>query len=169
MSESPQMITALIRTMPHRRELFERAKSSVESQGCAFFIHESTLVCDYSYNLYCNTLRDKVADGFYFYLDDDDIAIRGSIEKILPLLKEDHANIVQMLRNGIPKPRNDQFVRRGCIGGPCLILHSKYKHISDWTAEEWGDWAWIQGVIRQLPINFINIPLVDAGSRSHGK
>lgn len=163
------MITALIRTHPGREELTKRAFESVRSQGIMNLVWQGEKVSDYSYNLYANKLKELVNDGFFFFLDSDDVVIPGAINKIITSLKPDHANIVQMLRNGRPKPRTPQHIKRGYIGGPCLILHSQYKSISDWTATECGDWDWINGVIKHLPINFISVPLVDAGKRSHGK
>gem|GEM_PF-5407716 len=162
-------ITALIRTHPGREELTKRAILSAESEGIAVNVYQGEKVNDFSYNLYSNTLKEQVQDGYFFFLDSDDVVIPGAVEAIKPLLIEDQANIIQMLRNGQPKPLSRRFIQRGCIGGPCLILHSKYKAISDWTAEEAGDWLWVEGVIKQLPINFISIPLVNAGKRSHGK
>lgn len=165
------MITALIRTHPGRENLVVRAISSAANELIHFIVYEGEKVSDFSYNLYCNKLKDQVEDGWFFFLDSDDFVIKGSMNKIYPYLtdiNEDKALIVQMLRNGRPKPRNG-LIEKGKIGLPCMILHSKHKHLADVTATEDGDYQWIKSVTDKIGYEFIPIPLVDAGKRNHGK
>ena len=160
------MITALIRTHPGREELTKRAIESAD--GCNIILHKGEKVNDYSYNLYCNELKSKVEDGFFFFLDSDDFVIPGAVEKIKSYLKEDVATIVPMLRNGMRRPSRPE-IKKLRIGMPCLILHSKNKDLAHVTATETGDYDWIKGVTDKMNWQFINIPLVNAGKRSHGK
>lgn len=161
-------LTALIRTHPGREQQTERAIKSAENNGCAMILFNGQKVEDFSYNLYCNELKSQVEDGYFFFLDSDDFVIDGAIDLIRPKLKEACANIVQMLRNGRPKPAANT-IKRGHIGMPCLVLHASHKDVADVTAKEIGDYEWISSVANKLPINFIPIPLVNAGSRSHGR
>lgn len=162
-------LTALIRTHPGREELTKRAIKSCKQQGVDYIIHQGEKVNDYSYNLYCNELKAKVNEGYFFFLDSDDVIVSGAIPIIKSSLEPNRANICQMLRSGKPKPSRKEYIREGFIGMPCLILHYSHKFLSDVTATENGDWIWIKGVIEKLPINFISFPMVDAGRRSHGK
>lgn len=160
------MITVLIRTHPGREQ---QTKKAIESaKGCNVILYKGEKVNDYSYNLYCNELKSKVPDGYFFFLDSDDFIIPGAIEKIKEHLKEDVATICQMLRNSTPKPTCSEVIR-GKIGLPCLILHSKYKNLADITAKETGDFDWILEVVNWMKWEFLPIPVVDAGKRSRGK
>lgn len=162
------MITALIRTIDTREELFERAVLSAAHDNINYVAMKCEMVKDYSYNLYCNELKAKVNEGYFFFLDDDDYIIPFAINAIRPYLNPDKALIVQMLRNGRPKPREGK-IEKGKIGLPCMILHSKHKHLADVTAEETGDFDWIKAVTDKIGFDFVPIPLVDAGKRNHGK
>lgn len=161
------MITALIRTHPGRGELTKRAILSATSNGCKYIVYNGEKVNDYSYNLYCNELKAQVTEGHFFFLDSDDFIIPGSLKKIEPYL-ENKAIVCQMLRNGFAKPRIGQVVR-GQIGLPCLILHHSLKFIANVTDNEYGDYDYIKAVTKKVPWIFLKIPLVNAGSRSHGK
>lgn len=163
-----QGITALIRVHTGREKLSDIAIESVCGECSYHALHFGDAVNDYSYNLYCNKLKDLVHHGYFFFLDSDDVVIPGAIQKIIPYLNEDKALIVQMLRNGRPKPRNGQ-IERGKIGLPCMILHSKHKHLADVTATEDGDFQWIKSVTDKIGYEFVPIPLVDAGKRNRGK
>lgn len=162
------IITALIRTHDGREELTKRAVSSCFKECNYKKIHFGKPVEDYSYNLFCNIMKSLIKDGYFFFLDSDDVLIPGAIENIKPYLREDKALIVQMLRNGRPKPRNG-LIEKGKIGLPCMILHSKHKHLADVTANEYGDYEWIKAVTDKIGYEFVPIPLVDAGQRRRGK
>lgn len=162
------MITVLIRTHPGREELVKRAIWSVENEYWSYEVYNGEKVNDYSYNLYCNELKQLVGDGWFMFLDSDDVLIPGSLAKIIPYLQEDKALIVQMLRNGRPKPRNG-LIERGKIGMPCMILHSKWKDLADVGDKYDSDYQWIKDVTDKIGYEFVPIPVVDAGSRSHGK
>lgn len=164
------MITALIRTHKGREELFQRAVESCEIQGVNVIDYYDYLGPrpDFSYNLICNILKDQVQEGYFFFLDSDDFIIPGAIEELLPHLEPDKAIIVKMLRNGRPKPMINR-IERGRIGLPCLVLHSKHKHLAEVTAVVQGDYEWIKAVSEKLPVKYVNVVLVNAGKRSHGK
>lgn len=156
-------ITALIRTHPGR----DLARTLESCKGITHIIHYGEKTEGYEYNLYCNTLKAQVNDGYFFFLDSDDVVIQGAIDLICPFLSPDKATIVQMLRNGRPKPRTSEIVR-GKIGMPCMILHHSMKDIADLDDTVCADYNWIKAVTGKIPYNFIPIPLVDAGKRNHG-
>jgi hypothetical protein len=162
------MITCLIRTIPGREKLFKKAWLSAEDQWVVVDYIYSERVNDYSYNLLCNLLKDRVRSGYFFFLDDDDYLIPGAIEKIRPHLEPGKALIVQMLRNGVAKPARAEIVK-GRIGLPCMILHHSHKNIADVEAHEYGDYSFIKNVCDKIPWKFVPIPVVNAGRRNHGK
>jgi hypothetical protein len=128
----------------------------------------------YFYDLYCNTLKLMVTDGWFFFLDDDDqLASNTVLEELADQLKQPGAIICQMLRNGLAKPRDNyiksKIIAEGKIGLPCLVLHSKYKEIGALDGEKAGDYRYIKAVTEQVPTKFICLPMVDAGARGHGQ
>jgi hypothetical protein len=140
---------------------------------------EWTFMCfdksiQYFYDLYCNDLKQIVNDGWLFFLDDDDQLITPTVlEELAVHMTEPGAIICQMLRNGVPKPRDSyikhQIVEEGKVGLPCLVLHSIYRHIGQLDGQKGGDYRYVKEVISQVPTKYICLPLVDAGSRSHGQ
>lgn len=128
----------------------------------------------YYYDLYCNHLKVFVTDGWFFFLDDDDILCSPTVlEELADQLKQPGAIICQMLRNGLAKPRDNyikhKIIEEGKIGLPCLVLHSKYKDIGALDGEKGGDYRYIKHVTGLVPTKYICLPLVDAGTRGHGQ
>lgn len=159
------MITALIRTHG-TRDVTNTVKSC---EGINVIVQHFPTVGDYSYNLYCNEMKSQVTDGYFFFLDSDDAVIPGAVDKITPHLREDRALIVQMLRNGLPKPRRQPPIRRGAIGMPCMVLHHTMKDVADLDDTGYADYTWIKAVTDKVPYLFVPIPLVNAGKRGMGK
>lgn len=169
------LINILIRVS--RPALFERCMQSILKQTYSNYrvhVHKCTGAIGYSYNLYCNTLKAAVQDGWFFYLDDDDILVDSTalarISKYL--LNEDHIVICQMLRNGKPKPpdrlQESLTVHRGKIGMPCFFLHAKHKNVAHFIATEDADYRFIRAAVHRLSPAFCKEVVVDAGSRGHG-
>lgn len=169
-------ITILIRTHPGREQSVLAAEFSVHHQQYTnvhveLFYGEKTP--GYEYNLYCNELKSRVEDGWFFFLDSDDQLVHGALHKLAPhLIDPDEAVIVQMIRVSRghirSKPVRDE-IARGKIGMPCMILHAKHKDLADVTATEDGDYQWIKAVTDKLKWKFVPIPVVNAGRRGHGK
>lgn len=191
--ESP-LITILIRTS-NRPELFTRCIESVKNCGYmprkVIISYDNTEALRYIpagteaipiapdrqypffYDMYCNVLKLAVPDGWFLFLDDDDQLIPGALKALSDHLTEPGAIICQFIRNGVPKPRDNyirhKIVEEGKIGLPCLVLHSDYRHIGQLDGQKGGDYRYIKEVISQVPTKYICLPLVDAGSRSHGQ
>jgi hypothetical protein len=136
--------------------------------------YKCTGAIGYSYNLYCNTLKAAVTEGWFFYLDDDDILVDNTaLERISKfLLNEDHIVICQMLRNGVPKPtdrlQDTLTIHRGKIGMPCFFLHAKHKNVAHFIASEDADFRFIRAAVNRLSPAFCKVIVVNAGMRSHG-
>lgn len=127
------------------------------------------------YDLYCNDLKLIVNEGWFFFLDDDDILTTPTVLQELSehLTGPHEAIICQFLRNGVPKPA-DNYIRKrmvweGKIGLPCLVLHSKHKALSGLDGQKAGDYRYIKEVTDQVNTKFITLPLVSAAARGHGK
>lgn len=129
----------------------------------------------YDYNLFCNILKADLTKGWFMFLDDDDVlAAPDVLENISKrLVDEDTFYIVQMLRNGRPKPAgvfmDRKQILRGHIGMPCFFLHSKHKNIAHFDNTVCADYNFIKEVSGKLKTKFIKQIVVDAGKRSNGK
>lgn len=190
------LINILIRTS-NRPQLFARCLQSIEQQTYenthVIVGYDNDRVKDYIpkgidaipvhankgypffYDLYCNQLKKYVMDGWFLFLDDDDILDRPTaLEELARHLCGEHEAIIcQMRRNGNPKPRlnyiKNKIVREGHIGLPCLILHSRHKELSGLDGYHAGDYRYIQSVITMVNPLFLPLVVVDAGARGHGK
>jgi hypothetical protein len=164
------LIHILIRT--HRPDMFARCMKSVNECGynpiSVMVIDGTGYGSNYRYNELCNTMKEDVDTGWFFFLDDDDVIIPGALSKISEHLIGTTPVIVQMLRNGTPKPSID-IIRPGHIGLPCMILHHSHKNVADVVARACGDYDWIKAVTDKLSYKWVPVPLVDAGLRSHGQ
>jgi hypothetical protein len=130
---------------------------------------------DYEYNLLCNDLKERVTEGWFFFLDDDDTLFnRDAIAGIIPYLKDpETAVICQFMRGTWPKPPHDfirdEIIADGHIGLPCLILHHSKKHIADIQNAVNGDYLWIKEVADKMPVEFVQHVLVNSPKRNYGK
>lgn len=127
----------------------------------------------YFYDLYCNDLKEKVTDGWFLFLDDDDQLLPGALSQLAAHLTEPGAIICQFIRNGIPKPRDNyirhKVIQEGKIGLPCLVLHHSYKQIGQLDGQKGGDYRYIKEVTSKVPTKFITLPLVTTDRRSFGE
>lgn len=124
--------------------------------------------CPAWYNLYCNELKKLVTYGYWCVIDDDDYVLPNQLELIVPHLKEDACNLIQMSRNGRKKPLKPEIVS-GKVGMPCFILHSKHKNISNFDGSTNADYKFIKEVSEVLGINWIEKVLVTCDRRSYGR
>jgi glycosyltransferase involved in cell wall biosynthesis len=192
----PPLINILIRTS-NRPHLFARCLQSIEQQtyphthvivgydndGALDYIPDhidkvpvsSNKAIPYYYDLYCNQLKRYVNNGWFMFLDDDDmLATPTVLQELAQHLTGDHEAVVcQFLRNGLPKPRANymrhRIVREGCIGLPCLVLHSRHKDLSGLDGYKAGDYRYIKTVTERVKTLFVPLVLVAADRRSHGQ
>lgn len=131
----------------------------------------------YNWNLYCNDLKERVTEGWFFYLDDDDYIInKFALSQIAPHLSEEYGTICQFNRGRRAKPIlkpgnvNPSEIIKGRIGGSCIFLHHTHKNVADWDGDKAADYRFIRDVAQKLPLKFINIVVVQAGNNGlHGK
>ena len=123
----------------------------------------------YFYDEYCNILKSLVTEGYFMFLDDDDILSSPDIiERLLPLLSPEHGQLVQLKRNSTICPNSISF-SSGKIGMPCLILHHSHKGLADITVDGAGDYVWINKVSKLLPLKFEPLIVVESFNRGNGK
>ena len=136
------LINILIRTS-QRKFLFERCLASIISQTYKNIrvIVSYDFECDYIpdwcdkvqvqkgtegyyWNLYCNELKERVTDGWFMFIDDDDfIYSKSAIGDIVKHLTNQEVGIIcQFLRGQMRKPglvqMRNKTIKRGLIGMP---------------------------------------------------
>lgn len=128
----------------------------------------------FHYNLYCNNLKELITDGWFFYLDDDDVLLNGNVLTNISkhLTDPNTAIICQFLRGTRPKPSdilmNTKQIVRGKIGLPCIFLHHSKKHIADFVATEDADYRFIKEVASKMKVKFVKQVVVSSPRRSQG-
>jgi hypothetical protein len=147
-----------------------------------FKIRAEGITGTHPWNHYCNTLKDKVQYGWFFYLDNDDYLREGALEILKQNIVRHRGSwgfIFQFMRNGRPKP-NDRLmqegkIQRGRIGGGCIVLHAACKNFATWRTEKGADYHFIADTAaamkkRNLPLTFVPQVLQIAGNNGlHGK
>lgn len=129
------------------------------------------------WNLYCNDLKSKVTEGWFFFLDNDDYLANGALMKLAEVIKDTDpvtGIICQFDRNGRPKPSDvlirNQIIEKGRIGGGCIVLHHTTKNLANWDGEQAADFRFIEKIKSWLPLKFIHLVLQIAGNNGlHGK
>lgn len=186
------LINILIRTTKGRLELLDRCLKSIYSQTylntniiiCydyddfpampSFYVQPNLALGAYYYNDYCNFLKAKVPNGWFFFLDDDDYLVNGTaLERIAQHFEGNSAIICQMSRdNGKVKPSDELMdlrqITSGKIGLPCLVLHSDHIALSDIAPVENGDYLWIKSITNAVEPKFVKEVLVHSPKRSFG-
>lgn len=126
---------------------------------------------EFSYNLYCNDLKDAVTDGYFLFLDDDDQLLPGALHDIAPHLTGPGV-ICQFLRNEWRRPTDAQMranvIRKGHIGLPCIILHHSVKNLANVGPNEDSDYQYIMEMTQKVQLKWVKIPVVSSVVRSKG-
>lgn len=186
------MINILIRTS-YRPTLFKRCLESIYSQPHG----ELRIICSYDddrcleyipenierirvykstekffFDGYCNSLKEMVTSGWFFFLDEDDYLLPNALLKIERKLRGD-GMLCQFRRGHKTKPSDSMLMRkkiiRGKVGMPCLILHHSKKNIAylDGSLDA-PDYFWIKEVADKVKLTYVPIPLVMAERRGNG-
>ncbi len=187
------LINILIRTS-QRKELFQRCINSITKQTYknyrvivsndrgADYIPEwcQTVTVtpglkDYYWNLYCNELKEQVKDGWFFFLDDDDMLIDSTaLARISAhMINQDEGIICQFTRWGRRKPStycmNSKQIMRGKIGMPCIFLHHSQKGIAYFDDKPAADYRFIKEVSGKIKLNFVHEVVVETDRISKGR
>lgn len=120
----------------------------------------------YFYNGYCNKLKSVPMEGKFFFLDDDDILLDGSLQAIADNCNS-LVNIVRFSRGGRLKPFTDDVIN-GQIGMPCLVLDSTLASFADIEETEDGDFLWITKIVQSFEPKYHNFAVVYSEKRSFG-
>lgn len=185
------LINILIRT-GKRKDLFLRCLKSIQSQTYKNIriivstdgyqikgVENIEVVPDlrypYYWNLYCNELKELVNDGWFFFLDDDDVLESSqALEKMLPHLTDESAAVIcQFKRWDNKKPsdlqiKNRQIIR-GMIGMPCIFLHHSQKSVSYFDGYKAADFRFIKDVAQKIKTKFVSHVIVRTDRISKGK
>jgi glycosyltransferase involved in cell wall biosynthesis len=107
-----------------------------------FFIDDASHK-KYKFNLYCNTLLDKVEKGYLLFLDDDNIFIGNRALEMINWCSGDHKIITWNFL------RPDRLIYKSDINSPLnlgeidtsnVCICSSIKNDSSWTDEQYGDY-----------------------------
>lgn len=184
-----ELINILIRTS-NRPELFRRALKSITDQSypniriiiCydnqeaikyipsgleSFYIPEINIDRGqpYYYDAYCNLLKERVTDGWFMFLDDDDYLMPDVLTK---MTLDAPAILHQLQRRETIVPTGLDF-KRGLIGMPCLMLHHTLKCIANIPGTGQGDYFWIKAVMDKVGLSFRPLIVVGSDGRGLGK
>lgn len=119
----------------------------------------------YGYDLYCNTLKSMVEDGYFVIIDDDNI-LKPNILKELPL--SGPGLIVQVQIGNHIAPVDLNF-KPGMAGMPCMILHHSLKDLADISPHGKGDSYWIKSVLSKVALPFIPMVVVFGETKGLGR
>jgi len=102
----------------------------------------------YYWNLYCNDLKAQVKDGWFFFLDDDDVLDNPYVLEKMENLLHDDVHIFQFDRCGTIKPSNkymdEKKIERGKIGMPCIVMHHSVKKAANFDGKKGADYRFIK-------------------------
>lgn len=192
------MINLLIRNSIGRYELLKRCLKSVSVQtykpinlfistdspeakedtirAIDFVKNHRTTIIDvtpdpekkFYWNLYCNTLKAQIVEGWFMYLDSDDFLNNPNVLMNLShhLKNEKYAVMCRFLRHGRPKPSGRYMgkIIRGAIGGSCIVLHHTHKDLANWQSCKGADYLFMKDIASKLPIRWTDVVVVEAGN-----
>lgn len=121
----------------------------------------------YKFNLYCNTLMNRVTDGWIMFLDDDDMFCHDKVLKMINehLLEQNIVYVWKFLRpDKIIYPEDVNNVHLGEIASCAFIFHSCHKLKSKWPGKQCGDFYFFKSLTKMLFIVFIDTILTRTSS-----
>jgi hypothetical protein len=117
----------------------------------------------YKFNLYCNSLLDKVDDGYIMFMDDDDCYTHNYALNIISDNIKSHEDLLvwKLLRTDkLIYPNDVNNIKLGEISTVNFCFHSKYKNKSMWSDKQYSDYNFYSNLVSNKDINF-NIKFVD--------
>ncbi|MDR3551207.1 MAG: glycosyltransferase family A protein [Candidatus Babeliales bacterium] len=194
------LINILIRTS-NRPDLFKRCLQSIYDQNypnVRIIVSVDNDLVDYipdgietirvqknnlefGYDLYINSLKGMVNDGYFFCLDDDDTLTPNVLNE---LVLDAPAILVQISHlDKLYPPKDKQVVNGnvieidkisnigpGQVGFPCLILHHSLKNLADIKLGDKvsNDYVWISEIQSKVELKFQPIILVVCDQKGNG-
>lgn len=113
------------------------------------------------YNLYVNDLIDRVTDGWYVVIDDDDIILENLVSSINNICWDDDSVYIfkiDFMGKEIPSHSFGKSITFGDISSPCIVMNFKNKDIAKWKPVRGGDFNYIKDIVEsgKLRVNFVN-------------
>lgn len=124
----------------------------------------------YYWNLYCNHLKHEVKEGWFMFLDDDDVLAGPDVIENMERILHDDAHLFQFSRCGNVKPSNEYMdkrkIERGKVGMPCIVLHHSIKSAIQFDGDKGADYRFIKSISEVVDIKFNKLVLVSCDN--HG-
>ena len=121
----------------------------------------------FPWNLYLNTLMNKVRDGWIMFMDDDDMySDNSALDLIAASLGNESSMLVWRLRfpDGRYVPAvnymgKTPFTRKQ-IAMPCFAFHSKWKNLIRFDGQRAGDFRMANHLQQFLEVKWLDLTLV---------
>lgn len=134
-----------------------------------FPIEEKACREKYKFNLYCNTLLEKVSDGWIMFLDDDDMFCHNDALAMINenIHNEDETYLWKEWKpDKLVFPKDTSNVHFGEIGSCGYMFHSNHKSKSKWVAKRGGDFDFYHGLSKHTKGVFLDLVLTRTISTS---
>ena len=184
-----QLINILIRTS-NRPESFKKCISSILEQE---YINYNVIICydkpesleylnnyrenenityfpihieseeKYKFNLYCNSLLEKVEKGYIMFLDDDDLLAHNKVFSIINDNLNDSNDLIiwKFFRpDMIIYPKNIKNIKFGEIDTTSICFHFSHKNKSKWGDKQYGDYNFYSKLLNTHNFNLVFIPFI---------
>jgi glycosyltransferase involved in cell wall biosynthesis len=111
----------------------------------------------FPWNLYLNTLKSKVTEGWIIIIDDDDfLKNKSCLKNIVDSLPDENSLLVYKMKfpNGSVIPDPDFWMQtpftRKHIAMPCFCFHSKMKNLVHFDGKRAGDFRFINDLLNYV-------------------
>ena len=114
----------------------------------------------YRFNLYCNTLLDKVNNGYIMFLDDDDVLIGPRMLEVLNQKIGSNKIVVwRFLRpDKLIYPMSlDTEIVLGEVDTASVCFHHSLKKMSSWGDKQYGDYRFYKTLFNTCPRNRMHL------------
>tara|TARA_Y100000389_G_scaffold174434_2_gene184379 strand:- start:225 stop:1016 length:792 start_codon:yes stop_codon:yes gene_type:complete len=122
------------------------------------------------YNLYCNYLLEFVTDGWFLFLDDDDMLMSPkTLLTISKNINNDNDIIFWKVKIGnyIVYPKNFSKLTLGAVSGIGFCINYKYKSYGKWIDKSGSDYSYITQIQNSgIEFNHKIIPEILTGTIS---
>lgn len=176
-SYRPKQFAACIDSIPYQCDIIvayddDRALKYVRKNNRVIArIYVDKSPGEFSYNLYCNFLKDSLTSGWGLFVDDDDTVIPGSIEQLE--LTPGKSYFVPFMRGRFEKPdlaRRRQYVLQPAYCGlPNMLLWYGHKNLVSFDATETADYKALQMLADGATPEWLDTALVSSERRGWGR